>query len=292
MKQRAVPYILAAPAVILLMTFGIFPILVAAVVSFTDLDVVGLADMSKVAFVGFDNYANLFHDPDFWKALANTGLFVVFGVPAIVICSLGVALALNSSNGRFMKVLRSFYFVPAITGIVAISLVWGYLYNAQFGLFNWILTSLGADPLPWLSDPALAKFSVALVAIWRGTGLNIIIFLAALQGIPQEYREAAAIDGAGRWRTTVSIVIPLLRFALFFVTVTTMIAWLQFFDEPFVLTDGGPLGATTSASIFLYKHGIRLNQFGYASAGSLILLAVIAAVTVLQLRVKGKDDDV
>ena len=160
--------------------------------------------------------------------------------------------------------------------IVAISLVWGYLYNTQFGLFNWLLSLVGVPPVQWLSDPLLAKFSVALVAIWRGTGLNIIIFLAALQGIPREYLEAAALDGAGAWRTIGSIVIPLLRFAIFFVTVTTLIAWLQFFDEPFVLTDGGPLGATTSMSLFIYKEGFRLNQFGYASAGSVVLFVIIA----------------
>jgi multiple sugar transport system permease protein len=137
----------------------------------------------------------------------------------------------------------------------------------------------------------LAKFSVALVAVWRGTGLNIIIFLAALQGVPKDYLEAASLDGAGEWRKTFSITVPLLRFAIFFVTVTTIISWGQFFDEPFVLTDGGPLGATTSVSIFLYKEGFRMNQFGYASAGSIVLFAIIAIITVFQLRARKADDD-
>ena len=145
--------------------------------------------------------------------------------------------------------------------------------------------------MQWLSDPLLAKFSVALVAVWRGTGLNIIIFLAALQGVPKEYLEAASIDGAGEWRKTFSIVVPLMRFAIFFVTVTTIIAWGQFFDEPFVLTRGGPLGATTSVSIFLYKEGFQLNQFGYASAGSIVLFAIIAIITLVQLRARKADDD-
>ena len=115
--------------------------------------------------------------------------------------------------------------------------------------------------------------------------------MAALQGIPPEYREAAALDGAGQWRTIRSIVLPLLRFAIFFVTVTTTIAWLQFFDEAFVLTDGGPLGATTSISIFLYQEGFRLKEFGYASAGSVVLFAIIAAVTIVQLRLRKASDD-
>jgi multiple sugar transport system permease protein len=290
-RASITPYLFVSPAVLLLLAFGVLPIAVAAIVSLTDMNISGLANWRNVEFVGVDNYVALAADPDFWRALGNTGLFVVVGVPAIVIVSLGVALLLERSGGRFARALRSFYFVPAVTGIVAISLVWGYLYNTQFGLFNYLLSLVGIEQVQWLSDPWLAKFSVALVAIWRGTGLNIIIFLAALQGIPREYREAAALDGAGEWRTTRSIVLPLLGFAVFFVTVTTTIAWLQFFDEPFVLTDGGPLGATTSVSIFLYKEGFRLNQFGYASAGSLVLFAIIAIITFVQLRLRRPDVD-
>jgi multiple sugar transport system permease protein len=287
-RASLTPYLFVSPAILLLLAFGVLPIAVAAAVSLTDMNISGLANWGNVEFIGVDNYVALAADPDFWRALGNTGLFVVVGVPAIVIVSLGIALMLERSGGRLARALRSFYFVPAVTGIVAISLVWGYLYNTQFGLFNYLLSLVGVEQVQWLSDPWLAKFSVALVAIWRGTGLNIIIFLAALQGIPREYREAAALDGAGEWRTTRSIVLPLLGFAIFFVTVTTTISWLQFFDEPFVLTDGGPLGATTSVSIFLYKEGFRLNQFGYASAGSLVLFAII---TFAQLRLRRPDVD-
>lgn len=290
-RASVIPYVYVSPAILLLLAFGILPIAVAAAVSLTDMNISGLANWSNVDFVGVDNYVALANDPDFWRALGNTGLFVIVGVPAIVVLSLAIALLLERSGGRFARALRSFYFVPAVTGIVAISLVWGYLYNTQFGLFNYLLSLVGIPQVQWLSDPVLAKFSVALVAIWRGTGLNIIIFLAALQGIPNEYREAAALDGASTWRTTRSIVLPLLGFAIFFVTVTTTIAWLQFFDEPFVLTDGGPLGATTSMSIFLYKEGFRLNQFGYASAGSLVLFAIIAVITIVQLRLRKRDLD-
>jgi multiple sugar transport system permease protein len=290
-RASVIPYVYVSPAILLLLAFGILPIAVAAAVSLTDMNISGLANFSNVDFVGVDNYVALANDPDFWRALGNTGLFVIVGVPAIVVLSLGIALLLERSGGRFARALRSFYFVPAVTGIVAISLVWGYLYNTQFGLFNYLLSLVGIPQVQWLSDPVLAKFSVALVAIWRGTGLNVIIFLAALQGIPHEYREAAALDGASTWRTTRSIVLPLLGFAIFFVTVTTTIAWLQFFDEPFVLTDGGPLGTTTSMSIFIYKEGFRLNQFGYASAGSLVLFAIIAVITVVQLRLRRRDLD-
>lgn len=291
MRTRLSPYLFVSPAMLLLITFGVFPIFVALGVSVTNMNISAFANIRNVKFVGFDNYVKLFDDADFWQALGNTGLFAALGVPAIVLLSLAVALLLNRSDSRFFRALRSFYFIPAITAIVAISLIWGYLYNTQFGFLNYVLSLVGIEQVQWLSDPVLAKFSVALVAVWRGTGLNIIIFLAALQGVPKEYLEAASIDGAGEWRKTFSIVIPLLRFAIFFVTVTTVISWGQFFDEPFVLTDGGPLGATTSVSIFLYKEGFRLNQFGYASAGSIVLFAIIAVITLIQLRARKADDD-
>lgn len=291
MRNRLTPYLFVSPAMILLIAFGIVPILVAAVISTTNMNISAFASWSNVDFVGADNYTKLFADPDFWQAIGNTGLFAVFGVPAIVVVSLIVALLLGRSQGAFFRSLRAFYFIPAITAIVAISLIWGYLYNTQFGLLNYLLSLVGVPQVQWLSDPVLAKFSVALVAVWRGTGLNIIIFLAALQGVPREYLEAASLDGAGEWKKTFSIVLPLLRFAIFFVSVTTTIAWLQFFDEPFVLTDGGPLGATTSASIFLYKEGFRLNQFGYASAGSIVLFVIIALITLIQLRLRRADDE-
>lgn len=274
---------------VLLVTFGILPILVALLVSFTDMNLAGLGNWSRITFIGTDNYAKLFTDPSFWQALGNTALFAVIGVPSVIAISLVIALALNHSQGRFFQALRSFYFVPAITAIVAIALVWGYLYNTQFGLFNYLLSLVGLPPVPWLSDPTVVKFSVVMVAVWRGLGLNVIIFLAALQGVPKEYLEAAEIDGASGLRRIVSIVLPLLRFAIFFVTITTVIAWLQFFDEPFVLTKGGPLGASTSISLFLYQEGFSLSQFGYASAGSVVLVAIIAIVTVTQLRLRRAD---
>ncbi|SDC88650.1 carbohydrate ABC transporter membrane protein 1, CUT1 family [Sanguibacter gelidistatuariae] len=291
MRPRITPYVFIAPATLLLVAFGVLPILVATFVSFTDMNLAGLGDWSRISFVGVDNYSQLFGDAAFWQAMRNTGLFAVFGVPSVIILSLAIALLLNRSGSRFFKALRSFYFVPAITAIVAVSLVWGYLYNTQFGLFNYLLSLVGVGPVQWLSDPTMVKFSVALVAVWRGTGLNIIIFLAALQGVPKEYLEAAELDGASAWRKTVSITIPLLRFAIFFVTITTVIAWLQFFDEPFVLTKGGPLGESTSISLFLFQTGFSASKFGYASAGSVVLFAIIAIITLVQLRARRTDVD-
>lgn len=290
-RANLMPYLFISPTLILLLAFGVLPIAVAAVVSFTNMDISGLGHLSKVRFIGLHNYHALLSDAAFWEALRNTLFYVIIGVPTLVIGSLAVAIALNQSRSRFFRALRAFYFLPAITAIVAIALIWGYLYNSQFGLLNWLLPHLGISPVEWLSDPTIARFSVALVAIWRGSGLDIIIFLAALQAIPHEYYEAASIDGAGEWRKVFSVTIPLLKFALFFVTVTTLIAWMQFFDEVYVLTQGGPAHATTSISLYIYQQGFQYNAFGYASAGSIILFFIIAVVTVVQLRMRRSLND-
>lgn len=284
-RPRATPYLLVGPAFTLLVVFGALPIAVAAGVSLTNLDIAGLGDPSKIRLVGLDNYTRLFSDPDFWASLASTVFLVLIGVPSIVGLSLLAALGLDHANNRLFRALRVFYFLPAVTAIVAISLIWGYLFNSQFGLLNYLLGLVGLGPVPWLSDPFVARLSVAIVAIWRAVGLNTIILLAALQGIPVAYREAAAIDGASPWRITRSIVIPLLRFALLFVSITTLISWMQFFDEPFVLQKW-PANATTSVSLYVYFQGFRFNEFGFASAASLVLFAIILLVTAFQLRVR------
>jgi multiple sugar transport system permease protein len=291
-RGKLMPYLFVGPAVICLVAFGVLPIIVAAGVSLTDLNITGLANYSNIHFVGLGNYRTLFADPVFWSSLRNTAFFIVIGVPTIIVSSLAVAIALNQSTSRWFRALRVFYFFPAITAIVAISLIWGYLYNTQFGLFNYLLSLVGVAPVQWLSDPLVAKLSVALVAIWRATGLDIVIFLAALQAIPHEYYEAASIDGAGEVRKIFDITIPLLRFAIFFVTVTTLINWMQFFDEPYVLTQGGPVHATTSISLYIFQEGFSYNQFGFASASSIVLFAIIAVVTLLQLRVRVNREDI
>src|SRR5216683_4724736 len=198
LRRALVPYVFIGPALFFLVVFSVLSLFVAAAVSLTNLDISGLAHYANVRFIGLRNYQMLFSDGAFWESLGNTAIFVVVGVPTLIIGSLAIAIALNYSQSRLFRALRAFYFVPAITAIVAISLIWGNRYNSQFGLLNWLLSLIGRDPVQWLTDPTIAKFSVALVAIWRGSGLDIIIFLAALQAIPPEYYEAAAVGGAGR----------------------------------------------------------------------------------------------
>lgn len=168
------------------------------------------------------------------------------------------------------NVFRVVYYMPSVTNVVAVAVVWGYLYNPSIGLLNFLLAKIHIGGVPWLTDPIMAKISLIILALWRGIGLNMIIFIAAIQGIPKTYYEAAMLDGANRWQQLTNITLPLLRYAIFFVSITTMIGWLQFFEEPFIMTNGGPLDSTTSVSLFIYRNGFQLSNFGYAAAGSFV----------------------
>ncbi|EED2631207.1 sugar ABC transporter permease [Listeria monocytogenes] len=293
MKQflnKNTPYLFISPALFLLLLFSLLPILLAFVISFTDIDLVGLADYSKINFVGVDNYVNIMQDPVFLKSIFNTLFYVIIGVPLVIVCSLGIALMINFSQAKIFRFFRLIFYTPSITNVVAVAVVWSYLYNPRFGLLNYLLSFLDLGPVPWLQDPTIAKLSLIILAVWRAIGVNMIIFLAALQGIPREYYEAASLDGANSRQQLFKITVPMLRFAIFFVTVTTMIGWLQFFEEPFVMTEGGPLDSTNSVALFIYQNGFQLSKFGYAAAGSFILFIAIIIITIIQFRIQRKNN--
>lgn len=278
-----------APAMIVLAVFTLFPIILAFVVSFTDLNLRGLGDWSRIEFVGFYNYLRLLRDPGFYNALVNTVFYVVVGVPLVVGFALGFALLVNFATTRLFQAYRAMFFLPAITNIVAVALIWGYLYNTNFGLINHILSWGGVQPVPWLDQPLLARISLIIVGVWQGAGFNMLIFLAALQGIPRDLYEAADLDGAGPIRKLIFITVPMLRFATFFVAVTTMISWIQFFETPLVLTGGGPLDGTVSMALFIYQNGFAHSRYGYASAASFVLFAIVVLVTLIQFCLRRGD---
>nr|WP_241840661.1 sugar ABC transporter permease [Fictibacillus sp. S7] len=285
------PYFFIAPALLLLGLFSLFPIVVALVISFTDISLESLGDWSSIRFVGLENYLEVFKDPIFMKSLFNTLFYVIIGVPLVIICSLAIALLINFGKARIFRAFRVIFYMPSITNVVAVAVVWSYLYNPQLGLFNYVLNFLHLPSIPWLTDPTMSKVSLIALAVWRGIGVNMIIFLAALQGIPKTYYEAAQLDGATNWKQLTKITIPLLRYAIFFVSITTMIGWLQFFEEPLVMTKGGPLDSTTSVALFIYRNGFQLSNFGYASAGSFVLFIAIIVITLLQFRLQKKEVD-
>ncbi|WP_064094062.1 carbohydrate ABC transporter permease [Rossellomorea aquimaris] len=290
-KNNKHPYVFIAPAVIILTVFSIIPIIVAFFISFTDLDLKGLADWSNISFIGFENYSKLITDDLFHKSIINTLFYVVIGVPLVIIFSLGIALLLNYGTSSLFKVFRGVYYMPSITNIIAVAVIWGFLYNTEYGLFNYLLSLLDVDKIPWLGEPTIAKLSLIVLAVWKGIGINMIIFLAALQGIPKSYYEAAEMDGANRLQVLFNVTIPLLRYATFFVTITTLIGWLQFFEEPFVMTNGGPLDGTISMALFIYKKGFQFSEFGYAAAGSFILFIFIILITLFQFKLRKSDTE-
>lgn len=280
-----------APAVIILAVFSIVPIIVAFLISFTDLDLAGLANWSNVHFVGLENYSALISDELFHKSIYNTFFYVIIGVPLVIVFSLGIALLLNYGTSKLFTVFRGVYYMPSITNIIAVAVIWGFLYNTEYGLFNYLLSLLDVEKIPWLGEPTIAKLSLIVLAVWKGIGINMIIFLAALQGIPKSYYEAAEMDGANRWQVLWNVTIPLLRYATFFVTVTTLIGWLQFFEEPFVMTNGGPLDGTISMALFIYQRGFQFSEFGYAAAGSFILFVFIIIITLVQFKIRKSDTE-
>jgi len=290
--NKRAPYLFISPALILLMMFSLIPIVVAFVISFTDISLVGLADWSQINFVGIDNYIDIMIDPLFLKSIGNTLFYVIIGVPLVIICSLGIAVLINFGESRVFQFFRLIFYTPSITNVVAVAVVWSYLYNPSFGFLNYLLSLADIPPVPWLQHPVVAKISLIILALWRAIGTNMIIFLAALQGIPKEYYEAASLDGANKRQQLIKITVPMLKFAIFFVTVTTMIGWLQFFEEPFIMTNGGPLDSTTSVSLFIYRNGFQFSKFGYAAAGSFLLFIAIIIVTLIQFRMqKVKTED-
>lgn len=291
MKKTKTPYFFIGPAVALLLIFSIIPIFIAVAISFTDMSLAGLADFSRINFVGFDNYLNIFGDKVFGQAMFNTAYYVIIGVPLVIIFSLALAIMINFGENKFFSFMRLVFYSPSITNTVAVSVVWMYLYNPTIGLLNHLLSYLNIGSVMWLTDPSTSKISLIIIAVWKAIGLNMLIFLAAIQGIPKEYYEAAEIDGANKWQQIIKITIPLLKFSIFFVTVTTLIGWFQFFDEPFVMTKGGPLDSTLSVALFIYQSGFQYNKFGYAAAGSVILFIAIIIVTSIQMKIQTKQKE-
>jgi len=283
--------IFIGPAILVLFVFSVIPILIALGISFTDMDLIGLADWSSIQFSGIDNYIDLFTDSRFISSIFNTLFYALIGVPLVIVCSLSIALLLNYGTSKLFSFFRMVYFMPTITNIVAIAVIWGYLYNTDYGLFNYLLSLINVNEVPWLDDALMAKISLIILAVWKGIGINMIIYLAALQAIPRMYYEAADMDGATRWQQLLHITIPMLSYATFFVSVTTIIAWLQFFEEPFVMTNGGPSDGTMSMALFIYQKGIQSNEFGYAAAASVVLFMIIIVVTLMQFKFRKTENE-
>ena len=277
-------WLFAAPALTVIVIFFGLPVLAALALSLTDFDIYALADIGNLRFVGFDNYIGLLQSPMFWKSLGNTVYFVLVGVPLSVALSLGAALLLHSRLGRFKGFFRTAFFAPVVTTVVAVAVIWRYLFHTKYGLVNWGLSWVGIDPIDWLGDPAWAMPTIILFAVWKNFGYNMIIFLAGLQSIPEDLYEAARIDGANRWRQFWHITLPMLGPVLLVVGVITISGYFQLFAEPYVMTRGDPLQSTVSVLYFMFEEGFKWWNLGRASAVAFLLFLIILAVTTVMLR--------
>ncbi|MFT3756047.1 MAG: sugar ABC transporter permease [Pseudoxanthomonas sp.] len=277
-------WIFTAPALIVIGMFFLLPVLAALALSLTDFDLYALADARNLRFIALGNYLELLRTPMFWKALGNTAYFVVVGVPLSIGLSLGAALLLDSPLAKFKPLFRTALFAPVVTTLVAVAVIWRYLFHTQYGVVNWVLGMLGISPVDWLGDPHWAMPTIILFAAWKNFGYNMVILLAGLQAIPRELYEAARIDGAGRWRQFRHITLPMLGPVLLLVSVITVSGYFQLFAEPYVMTRGDPLQSTVSVLYFMFEEGFKWWNLGRASAVAFLLFAIIILATTLMLR--------
>jgi multiple sugar transport system permease protein len=287
--QGGAAWLFLTPALALIGSFFFLPVAASLLLSFTDFDIYAIANFANVRLVGLRNYLQLVESPIFWTALKNTFYFVLVGGPLTVAVSLGAALLVNARLVRFKSFFRTIYFAPFITTLVAVAIVWRYLYHRQYGLINYGLAALGIDPVDWLGDPTWAMPAIILLAVWKNFGYNMLIFIAGLQAIPEELYEAAYLDGAGPWRRFIHVTVPMLGPTLLFVGLITMIGFFQLFAEPYVMTQGGPLRSTTSMVLLMYEEAFRWWRMGYGAAISFVLFAVILAVMLLQQRLRRRE---
>ena len=278
----------AAPFAVLFLVFLAGPIVASFAMSFTDLTTRDLRTPFNVNIVGLENYIALFQDPRFLKSLLNTFTFVIVGVPLTIVLALAVALALNSGIDRFRTVFRVGYYAPVVTSIVAIAIVWRFILQPD-GLLNGFLALLGIQGPNWLEDPTWALPSLIMLAVWRNIGTLMVIFLAGLQSVPKEHHEAAMVDGANVFQRFSNVTLPALRPTLLFAAVITGIGFLQFFEEPYVMTQGGPLDATLSTAMYTYDQ-FGFGNYAFASAASYVLFLAIVALSLIQFRLLGRKD--
>ncbi|MGA9749155.1 MAG: sugar ABC transporter permease, partial [Nocardioides sp.] len=287
-QQAVAAWILAAPFFVLFLVFTAGPVLASLGMSFTDIKRTDIRTPFAVSFVGIENYLQLLGDPLFRKVMLNTGLYVVLGVPLTMGFALAVAVGLNRIQ-RLKALFRIGYYLPVVTSIVAVSVVWKFLYRPEGGLINSALGLVGLPQPEWLDNPSLALPALVVMAAWRNLGTLMIIFLAGLQTIPDEVKEAAQVDGASGWAVFRRITLPMLKPTLLFGAVITSLGYLQFFEEAFVMTKGGPLDATRSVTFFTYDQ-FGFGNYGLAASASYLLFLAVVVLTFVQFKILGEKD--
>jgi multiple sugar transport system permease protein len=277
-----------APAFVILSVFFFAPVIAGFALSITDFDLYSIGDIHNLRFVALRNYRDLLANPIFWTAFGNTLYFALVGGPLTVAVSLFAALLVNAKLTRWKALFRTVYFAPVVTTLVAVSVVFKYLYHPRFGLINLALGALHLPQPDWLGDPHFAMPAIILLGVWKGFGYTMIIFIAGLQNVPEELYEAARLDGAGMWKQFRHVTLPMLGPTFLFVGVVVAIGQLQIFAEPYVMTKGGPLNKTLTMVMMMYEQGFKFWRMGYAAAVAFVLFLIIGAATLLQMRLGKK----
>ena len=284
MNERRAAILFIAPGLAIILLFFLLPVCASLLLSITDFDIYALADVRNIRLVALRNYSDLLGNALFWKALVNTVYFAGVGGPLTVLVSLMMALLVNAKTARWKPLFRTVFFAPVVTTVVAVAVVWKYLYHPQFGLIDRGLALLHIAPIDFLGDPHWAMPAIILLSIWKNFGYTMIIFVAALQSIPEELYEAARIDGANGLQQFRHVTLPMLSPTFVFVGIITAIGFLQLFPEPYVMTRGGPVNATLSVVMLMYEQGFRWWNMGYAAAVAFVLFLFIGLATLVQLK--------
>lgn len=285
-REARAGWLFIAPAVGLIAAFYLLPVLAGFVLSLTDFDLYAIGDPSVVRVVGAENYQRVLTDPEFWAALRHTLFFVFVGGPLSMGVSLAAALLLHDKLVRGRAIFRTVYFAPVVTTLVAVAIVWRYLYHPTYGLVDHALGLVGIAPVDWLGDPRAALWGILILAVWKSFGYNMLILIAGLQTIPEDLYEAARLDGAGAWQQFRHITLPSLGPTLLFVGIMTMLAQFQIFAEPYVMTQGGPLRSTVTVMLLMYEQGFRWWRMGYANAIAFVLFFLMLVATLIQMRLQ------
>lgn len=277
-KESATALVMFLPAAVLILTFLIIPIILTFILAFTN---TRLISPEPGRFIGLENFSNLFTDDTFWASLRNTIIFTVVIVPVQSAVALGVALLVNTRT-RGTTFFRTVYFLPVVTSIVVVSMLWMFMYQKD-GLINAMLARIGIAGPDWLGDPNWSLFAIIVMSIWQAMGFHMIIWLSGLQTIPAELYEAASLDGATRWQQFVHVTWPGLRPTAIFILITITIAAFGLFSQVNIMTQGGPLGSTSTLVFMAVRSGFERQQTGYASAISLVFFVLVLIVTVIQM---------
>ena len=276
--EKARPYLMIAPAMVGILLFTIYPVISLVRLSFMN---VNMLDDSKTRFVGFENYEKVFARPDFIKSLNNTIVYTVAVVLIITLLALVLAVWLNSKKSAMNSVVQAVTFSPHVVAIVSVALIWQWMMEPNFGLFNYVLRTLGLPTSKWLTSSDTAMACVILISVWKAVGYDMLIFLAALQGVPKELYESAKLDNASKWTVFWKITIPMVSPQLFFTLIIRTISSFKVFDTVRVLTEGGPNNATTTLVYTIYREAMFNMRIGYSAVIGVVLLVIVGILTVI-----------